>query len=314
MTERPTSRRLRILAFDPSLMTRLATAAINEITVEVPWEETWSPGRSANTSRWSTCDPASGVLLSPGESRRRVSAGPGRPRPVGIRSAVPSADGLCGGDDHHPPLRARAGPRRAVGRSSDRARAGGDYGEQFVRRLRIYPHALRDRNAYYSPAKKALLFGYFPVTDQGRRQHAGHAGVHLPVARHRRARDDPRAARRRAPALQRAEQSGRASRSTRRSPTSSRCSSISPIRRCCESQIRADAAATCTAKACWANSRSSSGGPPGAARRCATRSAARTKTPASGSRGSPIRTRSTDSRGRTSAAPFWSPRCSAPSS
>lgn len=33
----------------------------------------------------------------------------------------------------------------------------------FVQRLRIYPHALRDSNAYYSPAKKALLFGYFPA-------------------------------------------------------------------------------------------------------------------------------------------------------
>ena len=32
-----------------------------------------------------------------------------------------------------------------------------------MRRLRIYPHALRDQNAYYSPFKKALLFGYFPV-------------------------------------------------------------------------------------------------------------------------------------------------------
>jgi hypothetical protein len=31
----------------------------------------------------------------------------------------------------------------------------------FLQRLRIYPHALRDTNAYYSPAKKALLFGYF---------------------------------------------------------------------------------------------------------------------------------------------------------
>jgi hypothetical protein len=32
-----------------------------------------------------------------------------------------------------------------------------------IRRLRIYPHALREENAYYDPAKKALLFGYFPA-------------------------------------------------------------------------------------------------------------------------------------------------------
>ena len=32
-----------------------------------------------------------------------------------------------------------------------------------MRRLRIYAHALRERNAYYSPDKKALLFGYFPA-------------------------------------------------------------------------------------------------------------------------------------------------------
>ncbi|RLJ59898.1 hypothetical protein BCF46_0088 [Litoreibacter meonggei] len=31
----------------------------------------------------------------------------------------------------------------------------------FTRRLRIYPHALREANAYYNPDKKALLFGYF---------------------------------------------------------------------------------------------------------------------------------------------------------
>src|SRR5262249_3362043 len=32
-----------------------------------------------------------------------------------------------------------------------------------VPRLRIYPHALRTDNAYYSPEKKALLLGYFPA-------------------------------------------------------------------------------------------------------------------------------------------------------
>ena len=40
---------------------------------------------------------------------------------------------------------------------------GKESGEEFVQRLRIYPHALREANAYYSPEKKALLFGYFPA-------------------------------------------------------------------------------------------------------------------------------------------------------
>ena len=60
--------------------------------------------------------------------------------------------------------------------------------QTYVQRLRIYPHALREPNAYYSPAKKALLFGYFKAPSE----HAAHAGrrrVHLPVLRHHRARD-----------------------------------------------------------------------------------------------------------------------------
>jgi len=33
--------------------------------------------------------------------------------------------------------------------------------EEYVGRLRIFPHALREANAFYSPEKKAVLFGYF---------------------------------------------------------------------------------------------------------------------------------------------------------
>jgi len=36
--------------------------------------------------------------------------------------------------------------------------------QEFVQRLRIYPHAMREANAYYSPQKKSLLFGYFSST------------------------------------------------------------------------------------------------------------------------------------------------------
>lgn len=39
----------------------------------------------------------------------------------------------------------------------------------FVQRLRIYPHALREANAYYDPAKKALLFGYFHAGPDNRK-------------------------------------------------------------------------------------------------------------------------------------------------
>ncbi len=86
--------------------------------------------------------------------------------PVRVEPAVPPADGVRGGHAHHPHL--RAGPRPAGplvaasgGASDDTGGAWKD--EEYVQRLRIYPHALREANAYYSPAKKALLFGYFPA-------------------------------------------------------------------------------------------------------------------------------------------------------
>ena len=44
---------------------------------------------------------------------------------------------------------------------------------EYVQRLRIYPHALREENAYYSRARMALLFGYFRATDE-------HTGTTLP--------------------------------------------------------------------------------------------------------------------------------------
>jgi hypothetical protein len=53
---------------------------------------------------------------------------------------------------------------RALGRRVLWSPADAAQGYRFVPRLRIYPHAIRDANAYYSPQKKALLFGYFPAS------------------------------------------------------------------------------------------------------------------------------------------------------
>jgi len=165
MAQQPVSRRLRILAFDPSLATRLETVGINEITVEVPWDDNLGPGPVGEYIEVVDADPASGVFY----------------HPVNLNDKYLLAqDGLAPSESnpqfHQQMVYAVAMTtirhfERALGRTAlwaDRRvrEEGGAYREQFVRRLRIYPHALRHRNAYYSPAKKALLFGYFPVTSK----------------------------------------------------------------------------------------------------------------------------------------------------
>ena len=163
MIEPPISRRLRILAFDPSLATRLETATVNEITVQLPWEEPLERGPVGEYVEVMDVDPASGVVYEPVELDH---------------PHVLAQDGLPPSESdpqfHQQMVYAVAMTtirqfERALGRvafwADHRIRLeGGEFRRQFVQRLRIYPHALRDENAYYSPAKKALLFGYFPVT------------------------------------------------------------------------------------------------------------------------------------------------------
>ncbi len=162
-TSPPATRRLRILSFDPSLTARLETSRINEITVEVPWEAKLDPGPVGEYIEVVDVDPASNCAYLP----------------VDLNDPFLLAqDGLAPSESnpqfHQQMVYAVAMNtirqfERALGRaalwSARRIRQpNGAFHEQFVRRLRIYPHALRERNAYYSPEHKALLFGYFPVT------------------------------------------------------------------------------------------------------------------------------------------------------
>lgn len=163
MTTPPVTRRLRILSFDPSLTARLETAGINEITVETRWEPELQPGPIGEYIEVVDVDPASNCAYLP----------------VDLNDPFLLAqDGLAPSESnpqfHQQMVYAVAMStirqfERALGRVafwSDRRirQSDGTYHDQFVRRLRIYPHALRERNAYFSPEHKALLFGYFPVT------------------------------------------------------------------------------------------------------------------------------------------------------
>ena len=161
MNHTPVARRLRVMAFDPSLTTRLETAAINQLSLSVQWEHLL-PGPIGEYIEVIDYDPASRVFYKPVDLNDKH---------------LLAQDGLAPSESdpqfHQQMVYAVAMTtirnfERALGRvtfwADRREVVDGEYVTQFVRRLRIYPHALRDRNAYYSPAKKALLFGYFPVT------------------------------------------------------------------------------------------------------------------------------------------------------
>lgn len=167
----PATRRLRVYAFDPHASVELATAVINDAVVELPWESRWErPLEAGPVNDYLEVidhDPASGVFHAPVDlnhpdllAQNGLPPSEGRPQfhqqmvfAVAMRT-IRTFERALG----RPVL--WAGERKAfapeepdpVKRALARA---------FTPRLRIYPHALREANAYYSPAKRALLFGYF---------------------------------------------------------------------------------------------------------------------------------------------------------
>ena len=161
LTPPPPSRRLRGYAFDPSLSLRLETAAINQAIFETPWERNLKPGPVGEYIEVLDFDPASGCWYEP----------------VDLNDVeLVAQDGLApseGNPQFHQQMvyavamNTVANFEYALGRQIfwsakyDPTLPEG-HRDVFVRRLRIYPHALREANAYYSPDKRALLFGYFP--------------------------------------------------------------------------------------------------------------------------------------------------------
>lgn len=152
------SRNLRVFAFDPSIGRQLTTLNINEVLVSVPGSEFQREdfaGPSGEYIEVIDIDPASGLYYPP----------------VDLNQPTAMAGHGLAPDEANPQFHqqmvyavAMATIRHfenALGRPALWAPRQDGGQETYVGRLRIYPHAIRDANAFYSPSKKALLFGYF---------------------------------------------------------------------------------------------------------------------------------------------------------
>ena len=157
----PHSRRLRAFAFDPSYSTRLDTAPVNGVTISVPWEEL-APGPVGEYLEVVDVDPASGQAYPPVDlDHPHLLAQDGLAPSLGtpqFHQQMVYAVAMTTIRRFEEALGRRA--LWSVGRYKD---ADGKTRYEYVQRLRVYPHGLREANAYYSPQKKALLFGYFPA-------------------------------------------------------------------------------------------------------------------------------------------------------
>ncbi|HTM47732.1 MAG TPA: S8 family serine peptidase, partial [Bryobacteraceae bacterium] len=162
---RPLTRKLRVFAFDPLLGYGTDFLSINQTTLQVKWEEL-EPGPVGEYIEVIDADPATGCCYSPADLDHPfvLSQEGFAPSEADPRFHQQMAYAVAMKTIHH--------FERALGRVALWAprlvkNSAGVVESRYVRRLRIYPHAIREANSYYSPAKKALLLGYFPAADNG---------------------------------------------------------------------------------------------------------------------------------------------------
>ena len=161
--EIPAFRKLRGYAFDPLLSMGIDTVDINNIVYNIRWEEPPIFGEGPV-----------GEYLEVVDYDPTIRA---RHAPVDLNHPyILANDGLTPSESnpqfHQQMVYAVSmltiqNFEQAIGRKiiwAPRLLKDPKKYEEYVPRLRIYPHALREANAYYSPLKKAVLCGYFSAT------------------------------------------------------------------------------------------------------------------------------------------------------
>ncbi|MGH9140002.1 MAG: hypothetical protein ACRD2I_02540 [Vicinamibacterales bacterium] len=171
LTSVPPYRFLRGYSLDPGFSTRLDTVGINEVIYRVPFESL-EPGPIGEYIEVMDFDPATGAWYEPVDlsderiaSQRGLTPSEGNPQfhqqfvyAVAMKTIRHFERALGRKIVWYP----RILPPGTRGGRANGARWRRDY----TQRLRIYPHAIRDANAYYDPGKTGLLFGYFAAADQ----------------------------------------------------------------------------------------------------------------------------------------------------
>ncbi|MBX3171850.1 MAG: hypothetical protein KF760_30845 [Candidatus Eremiobacteraeota bacterium] len=158
---KPAFRKLRGYAFDPSVSLRLDTVGINTMLYKIRWEEELQEGPSGEYFEVVDYDPTVPTQYA------RVNLN---------LTHILADDGLAPSEGnpmfHQQMVYAVAmltvqNFEKALGRKiiwSSRLLEDKSKYEEYVGKIRLYPHALREANAYYSPLKKAILFGYFSAS------------------------------------------------------------------------------------------------------------------------------------------------------
>lgn len=157
----PAVRRLRVYAFDPQAAIDLKSVKYAHAMIALPWEEPWEEPLTAGPVN----DYFEVIDVDPPSGQFYEAVDLNHPHLLAQDGLSPSE----GNPQFHQQMIFAVAMKtvrlfeRALGRKVIWAPCWNPELEKYepAKKLRIYPHALREANAYYSKDKHALLFGYF---------------------------------------------------------------------------------------------------------------------------------------------------------
>ncbi|CAN5904608.1 hypothetical protein BH11BAC7_BH11BAC7_04620 [soil metagenome] len=171
----PPYRRLRGYAFDPVTSLDLDTSEINEVVYKIPWEKNLKKGPEGEYIKIIDRDPSSNVTytavdlndpgilatdgLTPSEADPRFHQ---QMVYAVVMNTIKNFEKALG-------RKITWSPAEEIVKENGKTKIKYNY----VDKLLIFPHGMRDQNAYYSPERKLLIFGYYNASPVD-------AGVFLP--------------------------------------------------------------------------------------------------------------------------------------